>query len=378
MDFLAAHLGFTKAETIAFGDGENDLELVEWPDYGIAVAERAGAREGARALGLPVGRGRRRGAGSGSASRLEAVIDLRAARHDPDGYRAALARKGAADAFDELLAVDVRKRELQTQVEELRAKTKPKGKPTPEQLEELRAVKEQLQPLEAELAQSEEALQALLDRVPNPPAEDTPDGDSEDDAVTVKLVGDPPAFDFEPRDHLDLAAAHGWIDVERGGKVSGSRFVYRVGDIALLELALAPLGARPDRREGARARAAAGARPRGGDVRHRVLPVRQGRLLFGPGGRALSRRHVRGADGRVPREGRARRAAASLRRVLDVLPARGGRGRQGHARDVPRAPVRQGRDVRVLRRPTRRATSTSGCSRSRRSSCRSSSCRIAC
>ena len=166
------------------------------------------------------------------------MIDLRAARHDPDGYRAALARKGAADAFDELLAVDVRKRELQTQVEELRAKTKPKGKPTPEQLEELRAVKEQLQPLEAELAHSEETLQALLDRLPNPPAEDTPDGDSEEDAVTVKLVGEPPVFDFEARDHLDLAAAHGWIDVERGGKVSGSRFVYRVGDIALLELAL--------------------------------------------------------------------------------------------------------------------------------------------
>ena len=166
------------------------------------------------------------------------MIDLRAARHDPDGYRAALARKGAADAFDELLAVDVRKRELQTQVEELRARTKPKGKPTPEQLEELRAVKDTLQPLEAELAQSEVTRQALLDRLPNPPAEDTPDGDREEDAVTVKLVGDPPSFDFEPRDHLDLAAAHGWIDVERGGKVSGSRFVYRVGDIALLELAL--------------------------------------------------------------------------------------------------------------------------------------------
>jgi len=147
------------------------------------------------------------------------VIDLRAARNDPEGYRAALARKGAAGVFDELLAVDVRKRELQTQVEELRAKTKLKGKPTPEQLQELRAVKDQLQPLEAELAESEEALQALHDSVPNPPAEDTPDGDTEDDAVTVKLVGEPPAFDFEPRDHLDLAAAHGWIDVERGGKV---------------------------------------------------------------------------------------------------------------------------------------------------------------
>ena len=47
MDFLAAHLGFTKAETIAFGDGENDLELVEWPDYGIAVAN---AHERVKAL----------------------------------------------------------------------------------------------------------------------------------------------------------------------------------------------------------------------------------------------------------------------------------------------------------------------------------------
>ena len=166
------------------------------------------------------------------------MIDLRAARYDPDGYRAALARKGAAEMFDELLAADARKREVQTQVEELRAQTKPKGKPTPIELEELRGAKERLQPLEAELTELEGRLRELLDRVPNPPAEDTPDGDSEEDAVTVKLVGEPPSFDFEPRDHLDLAAAHGWIDVERGGKVSGSRFVYRVGDVALLELAL--------------------------------------------------------------------------------------------------------------------------------------------
>jgi seryl-tRNA synthetase len=166
------------------------------------------------------------------------VIDLRAARADAERYRAALARKGAAELFDELLAADVRKRELQTQVEELRARTKPKGKPTPEQLEELRAVKERLQPLERELAEAEERVQALHDRVPNPPADDAPDGSSEEDAVTVRLEGEPAAFAFEPRDHLELAAAHGWIDVERGGKVSGSRFVYRVGEVALLELAL--------------------------------------------------------------------------------------------------------------------------------------------
>jgi seryl-tRNA synthetase len=166
------------------------------------------------------------------------VIDLRAARNDPERYRAALARKGAADVFDELLRVDAAKRELQTQVEELRAKTKLKGKPSPEQLTELTAVKERLQPLEAELTGAEERLRDLWDRVPNPPADDTPDGAAEEDAETVREVGAAPELGFAARDHLELAAARGWLDVERGGKVSGSRFVYRVGDLALLELAL--------------------------------------------------------------------------------------------------------------------------------------------
>jgi seryl-tRNA synthetase len=166
------------------------------------------------------------------------MIDLRAARNDPDAFRAALARKGAADSFDALLVADARWRELETRVGELRAQTKLKGKPTAEQLEQLTRVKAELQPLEAELGEAEQRLQDAWDRVPNPPAEDTPDGFAEDDAVTVKLVGDPPAFDFEVRDHLELAAVHGWIDVERGAKVSGSRFVYRVGDLVLLELAL--------------------------------------------------------------------------------------------------------------------------------------------
>jgi seryl-tRNA synthetase len=166
------------------------------------------------------------------------MIDLKAARNDPDAYRAALARKGAAGIFDELLAADEASRAVQTQVEELRARTKLKGKPTPEQLEEMKAIKEQQQPLEAEFATLSERVQELLDRVPNPPAEDTPDGDQEEDAVEVRKYGEPPTFSFKPKDHLELSAPHGWIDVERGAKVSGSRFVYRVGDVALLETAL--------------------------------------------------------------------------------------------------------------------------------------------
>ncbi len=166
------------------------------------------------------------------------MIDLRAARNDPDAFRAALARKGAADLFDELLAADEAVREVQPRVEELRAARKVKGKPTPEQLQELERVKEELQSLERQLATAEEQRRELLVRVPNPPDEATPDGFSEEEAVEIRRWGDPPSFAFPTRDHLELAEVYGWIDLERAAKVSGSRFAYRIGDVALLELAL--------------------------------------------------------------------------------------------------------------------------------------------
>jgi seryl-tRNA synthetase len=166
------------------------------------------------------------------------LIDLRAARADPEGFRAALARKGAAEQFDELLAADERWRELETQASELRAQTKTKGKPTPEQLEQLRGLKAELQRVEAEHEEAAQRRQELLDRVPNPPDPSVPDGVSEDDAVEVRRVGAPPSFAFEPRDHLELAAGRDWIDLERAARVSGARFAYRLGEAALLELAL--------------------------------------------------------------------------------------------------------------------------------------------
>ena len=164
------------------------------------------------------------------------MIDLRAARNDPEAFRLALARKGAAEVFDELLAADQAVREIQPRVEELRAARKVKGKPTPEQLAELERIKGELQALEQQLAATEGRRKDLLNRVPNPPDEATPDGSTDEDAVEIRRWGDPPSFDFPVRDHLELAA--GGIDLERAAKVSGSRFAYRVGDVALLELAL--------------------------------------------------------------------------------------------------------------------------------------------
>jgi seryl-tRNA synthetase len=162
------------------------------------------------------------------------MIDIRAARADPDGYRAALARKGAAEDFDALMEADWAWLALVPQADELRAKTKLKGKPTPEQIEELKGVKAELQQVEEELAAAERRRADLLDRVPSPPDPSAPDGFAEEDAVELHRVGEPPTFSFEPRDHLELAR----IDTERGAKVSGSRFVYRVGAAALVELAL--------------------------------------------------------------------------------------------------------------------------------------------
>jgi seryl-tRNA synthetase len=161
------------------------------------------------------------------------MIDLRSARANPEPVRAALARKGGADTFEELLAADAEWRELVPRVDELRSRQKLKGKPTPEQIEELQRVKAELQELEGRLAAAEERRDALLARVPNPPDDSAPDGDTDDDAEEIRRVGDPPQI-AEPREHTEI----GRFDMERAARVSGARFGYLVGDTALLAFAL--------------------------------------------------------------------------------------------------------------------------------------------
>jgi seryl-tRNA synthetase len=159
------------------------------------------------------------------------VIDLRAARAEPERFRAALARRGAGEAFDALLVADERWRVLVPKVDDLRAQQKLEGKPTPEQLERLRGLKEELKELEGELAEAEAARDAALSRVPNLPADSAAEGMTDDDAEVVREWGTPKP---EGPEHLELAA----YDMERGARISGSRFGLIVGDAALLSLAL--------------------------------------------------------------------------------------------------------------------------------------------
>ncbi len=160
------------------------------------------------------------------------MIDVHAARNDPDEFRRRLARKGAGEAFDAWLAADERWRELIPRIDELRGKTKLKGKPTPEQLEEMRGVKEELQAAEQELAEAEKARDELGLRIPNPPADDIPDG-GEDDARVERVVGEPPQL-AEPKESLEI----GRFDMDRAARMSGARFGYWIGDTAQLALAM--------------------------------------------------------------------------------------------------------------------------------------------
>ena len=179
------------------------------------------------------------------------MLDLRRIREDPGPARAALARRGAAEALDELLRVDERRRELLPEVEERRARqnrasdqiaaAKRSGEDAEPLIAEMREVSAEVKGLEAELAEAESKRDELMSQLPNLPEPEAPEGSTEDDAVVLREVGERPRFEFEIRDHLDLGLANGWIEMEKASEASGSRFAYLLGDLVLVELALVRL-----------------------------------------------------------------------------------------------------------------------------------------
>jgi seryl-tRNA synthetase len=166
--------------------------------------------------------------------------------------RSALARRGAAEQLDELLGADQLRRELNTRTDAIRAEQNKlsgeieeaarAGNTDDPKFKALRdsssALKSELKELEPQLAELSEKRDELLAALPNLPDSDAPEGETEEDNVTLREVGDPREFDFEPQDHLDIAQRHGWIEMEAAAETSGSRFAYLMGDLAMLEFAL--------------------------------------------------------------------------------------------------------------------------------------------
>jgi seryl-tRNA synthetase len=163
------------------------------------------------------------------------VLDIRLIRRDPEGVRAALARRGAeaAEAIDELVELDERWRAVTTELEQLRSEQNQasrglRGAPTPEQREQLAALAARGRGLSDEETALRAQRDAVLGSLPNLPAPDAPDSDT-----VLREVGERRP---SGRDHLELAGPR--IDMERGARLSGSRFAYLRGELVMLELAL--------------------------------------------------------------------------------------------------------------------------------------------
>lgn len=168
------------------------------------------------------------------------MLDLRFIRENPAAAQENARAKGYTVNIEELLRLDSSRRDLQARTEALREKRNDiaarmkGGRPSDELVAEGRAIKEQLAGLEAELKAADDALQPLLDSVPNMIHSDVPVG-GEEDSVEIKTWGETKNGAV---DHLEFALKRDWVDFERGAKVAGAKFYFLKGDLALLENAL--------------------------------------------------------------------------------------------------------------------------------------------
>ncbi|WP_460862876.1 serine--tRNA ligase [Nocardiopsis coralliicola] len=174
------------------------------------------------------------------------MIDLRALRDDPDRLRASQRARGEDDSVvDRLLDLDAARRSALSRFESLRAEQKSVGKSVsqadadsrPALLEQAKSLSAQVKEAEAEAGRLGTELDGVLARIPNIVEEGAPEG-GVDDFRVLEEAGTPRAFDFTPRDHLELGELLGAIDTDRGAKVSGARFYFLTGVGAQLELAL--------------------------------------------------------------------------------------------------------------------------------------------
>lgn len=175
------------------------------------------------------------------------MLDIQFIRDNADLVAEKSKQKGYQVDINKLLQLDIERRAQLTSIEALRKQRNELSvgsgsqKPTGEQIAAGKAIKAQILDLESNLNKVESEFTAILKSVPNMPHDDVHIGASEDENVVSKKVGEPTKFDFKPKNHWQIAEAKGWLDKERAAKVTGSRFAYIKGDLALLQFAIIQL-----------------------------------------------------------------------------------------------------------------------------------------
>jgi seryl-tRNA synthetase len=176
------------------------------------------------------------------------MLDPRLLRNDLAAVTAGLARRGFV--FDEATfdALEGERRELQVRTEELQAErnrrskaigqAKGRGEDVAPLLAEVGSLGEELKAASVRLDALQGELEAFLLGIPNMPHADVPEGDDEEANVEMRRWGEPPSFDYEPRDHVDLGEALGLLDTEAAARLTGSRFAVMHGPLARLQRAL--------------------------------------------------------------------------------------------------------------------------------------------
>ncbi len=169
------------------------------------------------------------------------MLDIKLIRQNPEKVKEGLKKRNFdAGLVDKVLSFDERRRRVLKELEEGRAEINKKSKtvPPPEEIENLKKVKEKVKVLEKELELVEKDLNENLFQLPNLPLPDVPVGKDEKSNKILYEVGEKPKFNFEPKKHYEIGESLNIIDTERAAKVSGSRFGYLKGQAALLEFAL--------------------------------------------------------------------------------------------------------------------------------------------
>lgn len=176
------------------------------------------------------------------------MFDIKWIRENPDAFDAGMARRKLPPQAADLIALDAKRRDAQTKAQELQTERnalskqigilKSKGEDASGVIAQVSESKAAQAVAEQEVSETAAALMDAMAGLPNIPLDEIPDGDSEDDNVEVRRVGEPATFDFDVKDHVEIGENLGMMDFQTAAKIAGSRFVLLSGGLARLERAL--------------------------------------------------------------------------------------------------------------------------------------------